>query len=524
MRKSVLIALCILFLTMEATSQIKAYKAPNFRAEWALPSVHPDHIVLNLTENPSNSMSVTWRTSMEGEKGLAQIAIATGAPKFWRTAKTYTARTETHDFKDILHAGVVSNYHSVTFENLEPDTMYAYRVGDGDYWSEWLHFRTASTDKSKPFSFLYVGDAQNYIMELWSRLIREGFKKDPEMNFVIHAGDLVNHAHSEREWHEWFEAGSFIHSMVPSFPVTGNHEHQPRTDEEKKQGIRELSVQWRPTFTLPENGIKGLEETVYYVDYQDARIVCLNTNKGIEDQVAWLEGVLKDNPQKWTILSFHHPIFSASERRNNEELRTLWKPIIDKYKVDLVLQGHDHSYARGRAEHEANYLDGVNMRDNDGSGTVYVVSVSGGKMYRLRPNAWGDFEGAKRERAAENTQLFQLINVHNDTLNYKAYTAVGELYDAFSLIKRSGKTNEFIEQKSEAIAAKRFANTIAYHDPIPSHIQTILNKRYPGYEVSRSLYYEGQEGNGYRLRLIKDKSRVYLTIDESGKVLEEEKY
>ena len=43
----------------------------------------------------------------------------------------------------------------------------------------------------EPFSFFYVGDAQNYILELWSRLIREGYKA-PTASFIIHAGDLIN--------------------------------------------------------------------------------------------------------------------------------------------------------------------------------------------------------------------------------------------------------------------------------------------------------------------------------------------
>jgi hypothetical protein len=27
-------------------------------------------------------------------------------------------------------------------------------------------------------------------------------------------------------------------------------------------------------------------------------------------------------------------------------LRGLWKPVFDKYRVDLILQGHDHVYVR----------------------------------------------------------------------------------------------------------------------------------------------------------------------------------
>jgi len=408
-------------------------------------------------------MSVTWRTDTSIHAGQAEIAIATAAPKFWRNAKGYEAQTQLLDATEVMHAGVVAHYHSVIFEGLVPDTMYAYRVGDGLHWSEWFQFRTAS-DKEEPFSFLYVGDAQNDILELWARLIREGYRTAPDAGFILHAGDLVNNAHSEQEWHEWFTAGGFIHSMLPSISTPGNHEMQPRTREDALNNVRSLSVQWRPQFNLPLNGIPGYEETVYYVDYQDARIISLNSNESPVAQKAWLEEVLKNNPGKWAIVTFHHPIYSASARRDNPLLRDEWKPIFDKYQVDLVLQGHDHSYARGRSRpYGENVVAGMNKRDY--TGTVYVVSVSGGKMYKLEPTGWDAFEEAEQDRSAENTQLFQVITIDGNTLSYESYTAVGELYDAFDLKKTSAETpNRFIERKGEAIPERRHENTIHYED------------------------------------------------------------
>ena len=36
-----------------------------------------------------------------------------------------------------------------------------------------------------------------------------------------------------------------------------------------------------------------------------------------------------------------------AEGRDFEYARKIWKPLFDKYGVDLVLNGHDHTYARG---------------------------------------------------------------------------------------------------------------------------------------------------------------------------------
>jgi len=95
----------------------KVYKAPEYELEWSKPTLHPDRIVLNLGADPKKYASVTWRTSSEITTSFAEIAVADAAPKFWRTAKTLTAKTETFDGTEIMNAGFVSNYHSVSFND-----------------------------------------------------------------------------------------------------------------------------------------------------------------------------------------------------------------------------------------------------------------------------------------------------------------------------------------------------------------------------------------------------------------------
>ena len=443
------------------------------------PSTQPDRIILTLAEDPATMINVSWRTHSKVDTAFAEIAIASESPKFGETAQRFKATTEHINAKLVRFAEFSANYHSVSFKDLQPNTLYAYRVGHDDAMSEWIHVRTAN-DEPEPFSFLYLGDAQNDLMSLWSRLIRASYQKVPDAKFVIHAGDLVNFPHSEREWDEWFYAGGFIHRTLPSAPLPGNHEYGPRNIIDKITRTIKLAVQWRPQFNLPQNGPQGLEETSYYFDYQGARIVVLNSNEKLADQVAWLDRVLSESTQKWNIAAFHHPFFS-SYGRDNKRLRELWKPIFDKHRVDLALQGHDHTYARGRiaanfhrdghlADHTHNHdepyqgsaqnaVSGVNNID-EGTGTVYVVSVSGGKMYSVKHDGWTPHQ-AKRERVAENTQLFQVIKVADNTLMYEAYTATGELYDAFDLVKSDDpeRNNQFVERMHQAGPEIRWANT-----------------------------------------------------------------
>ena len=308
--------------------------------------------------------------------------------------------------------------------------MYAYRVGDGGKnWSEWFQFRTAA-DANEPFTFVYFGDAQNAIRSLWSRVVREANQHAPRAAFMLHAGDLINEDNSDADWGEWFGAAGWLNGMIPVVATPGNHEYNDETG---------LSKHWVPQFAFPLNGPSGLEETVFWFDYQGARIISLNSNERIDEQCGWLKSLLADPRRpKWTIATFHHPVFSASKDRDNPDIRAAWRPILEEHGVDLVLQGHDHSYARTGlgAPSDKNVTEGVRAKS---SNTVYVVSVSGPKMYYLQ-GRW------EFRREASGVQLFQVIRVAPEQIRYEARLATGELYDAFTLAKDEHGQSKLTEE------------------------------------------------------------------------------
>ncbi len=401
------------------------------------PQWWPDRILLTPATDPATSVTVTWRTRAEVRTAFAEIALADPSPEFDEYEKDYQAATEL-----LVSEFARAAYHKVTFTDLQPATLYAYRVGAGDYWSEWVQFRTAAAGP-EPFTFLYLGDAQNDLHEHWSRAIRAAYREAPQADWVLHAGDLINHSQNDYEWGEWFQAGGFIHRSMPVVVPPGNHEYI-KNAEKRKVGI---SPFWGAQFNFPDNGPEGLEDRCFYVDYQGARIISMDSNADFERQADWLADVLEDNSNQWTIVTFHHPVISPSGDRQCEEVQQLWKPLLDQYQVDLVLQGHDHSYARGQG-----LITGTNPYEND-SKVVYVVSVSGPKMYSITEQPWMD-------RAAENTQLFQVIEVMEKEIRYRAYTVDGMLYDGFVIHKRPGKTNKVKALKISSKKGRRFENTL----------------------------------------------------------------
>ena len=400
---------------------------------WEIPSKDPDRIILTFNGNPSTKRAVTWRTDSSVKKAEAQIAVAGINSDFVKEASTYTANTEEFDlglYKS--NKSLIVNYHSVVFENLKPNTLYAYRVGFAENWSEWIQFKTAN-DTYSPTQFVYFGDAQNDILNHWSRVIRMAYKTAPDASFVIHAGDLVDSAHKDNEWAQWFKAGGFIHSQWTAIPVVGNHEFQ-RFDGYEGTLPRRLSIQWRPQFTLPveENLAEKLHETVYSVEYQDILVLVLNSTGQLEEQTEYIREKLTNSDAKWKIVTNHHSVFSPAEGRDFEYARKVWKPLFEKYGVDLVLNGHDHTYARGHTP-----VKSQNVNESGIFKTLYVTSVSGPKQYKLDKDQIKNYEidGYKSDKMGEETQFFQVINIDSNKLTYSAYTTLGDLYDRAIITK-----------------------------------------------------------------------------------------
>ena len=427
------------------------------------PTAVPDRVILTWSGDTATTQSVTWRTEKSVKEGIGQIAECAPGPGFdplsskdasGGGSKSYPAKTEL-----LVSSSNEANYHSVTFAGLKPASKYVYRVGGKPHWSEWFQFETAH-DKPEPFGFIYVGDAQDEIKRHWSRLIRQAYSDMPKAKFILHAGDLISNGTSDSQWGEWHTAAGWINGSIPSIPSPGNHEYgaPPKSPEELKADARDallggglaekkksrpaiVAPHWRAQFTLPAHGPPGLEETCYYLDVQGVRVICLNSMERQEDQVPWLDRVLKDNPNRWTVVTFHVPLYSTAKGRTqgdaDKAVRKYWRPLFDRYEVDLVLQGHDHSYGRSGLMRDDNALRGA--QDYDRKGAVYVVSVSGPKLYELSVQPW-------MMASAEKLQFYQLIRIDGDRLQFEARTADGALYDQFEIRKRKDGAIKLFER------------------------------------------------------------------------------
>lgn len=398
---------------------------------WGKEGQKPERLVLSWEAGPATTQSITWRTYAPVDSPAAQVTIIQPwAENFEKNAATVAASTEELTTAD----GVEVFHHTARFVDLQPGKQYVYRVGQNNLWSEWNVFQTAGLE-TEPFSFIYLGDVQNEIFDLASPLLRKAWAHAPESRFILIAGDLVNRGREDDKWDNFFNAFGFIPRMVPLVPAPGNHD--TAGEETEMDGIRDVDPLYLIHFALPLNGPEpdDFKETAYYMDYQSARIVVVNTNNYEHpEQLKWLISILETNTKPWLIVTHHHPVYSTGRDRDNKELREILTPIYEKYGVDLVLQGHDHYYGRtGKVVQNKTV-------NNNAPGPIYTVSVSGPKMYEHNKT----FSHLMRKELGE-TQLYQVINVAPESLHYESWSLDGRKVDAFTLEQKDQGT-ELVEE------------------------------------------------------------------------------
>ncbi|NND33787.1 MAG: fibronectin type III domain-containing protein, partial [Saprospiraceae bacterium] len=206
-----LLAMHILFACKQAPEHNHQHPSVNLHysdyGPYLFPSKHPDQVILNLTENPLRGVAVNWRTDTTVHTGSAQVSEATHGPEFRDHARTIMGSTDLFTNKYGEEPEVSAHFHSAIIDGLVPGMTYVYRVGIDTVWSEWFQIKIPDVENDG-VSFIYFGDAQNEVKSMWSRVIRKAYSTMPEVDFMLHAGDLINRSNRDLEWAEWFYAGA----------------------------------------------------------------------------------------------------------------------------------------------------------------------------------------------------------------------------------------------------------------------------------------------------------------------------
>jgi predicted phosphodiesterase len=351
-----------------------------------------------------------------------QYVTRTGVTVMWETEEPCSAVVEygsTFPPKSQAKAEKADTMGEVPLAGLEPNTKYFYRVvctnGEGKKLeSKPLTFMTAP-GPTDAFSFTVIGDTQRNPV-VTGKVAKLMWERRP--NFVLHCGDVVDDGASKLQWTgDLFKPCNELFGRVAVFPCIGNHEKD--------------HPQYYKYFALPK------PEYYYSYTYGNAEFFSLDTNtkrnlKPDGEQYRWLEKALAASTAKWKICYHHHPAYSSDD----DDYGNSWKgstasgdarvrnfvPLYEKYKVDVVFNGHIHVYERTWPIREGK----VDEKD----GVVYVTSGGGGgRLEDFAPTP------AFFKRQFRSDYHFCYVTVHNGTLDLAAVDVEGRQFDQFTLQK-----------------------------------------------------------------------------------------
>jgi predicted phosphodiesterase len=427
-------------------------------------AVYPN---LNITPGSDQSqLCFSWETAnpltiSSSAVPMVQIAAAsamTGATFPASQAQTFYGQSIKAYFQNGTTAGTVFAgwyQNKVTVTGLSPGTAYVYRYGNGAA-PGWSGVSTLHTGNPDDFELLAVADPQIGTYSVpndqagWQNTVARAVQAFPGASFMLCAGDQVNSSTQSEEDNEY--AAYFSPPQLQQLPVAvieGDHDYFV--------GAYYGDHYNQPNLTA-DGATRWGNDGDYWFTYGNALFMMLDSNAlGATTQDEFIGRAVAANPDaEWRIVCLHHSIYSEAAHCNDPDvrLRRLTYPsFLDKYQIDVVISGHDHSYTRthqmlGGAPQQAQTGNNGDLLDPAGAVYFTLDSASGSKYY--------DFTVPEQAYSAFRWQhyvpTFSHLVIAGDKFSITTYrTDNMSAIDSYSIFKSAARKG--VESSSSPLAA-----------------------------------------------------------------------
>lgn len=353
---------------------------------------HTKNITLTLGTDTSK-INLTWYAP-KSDGMVSAVKIATN-PQM-TNAQTFTGTaTETYATENKVLTGQIS--HKVTATDLTANTKYYYSVSsDGNTFDEVYEYKTPGADK---FTFAAIGDPQLTAGKQDSSSSRkdettlQGWLDTMEainakgVDFIAGVGDQVDKTvdGDDTEYDNFFTPSAL--KNIPFAPAVGNHDRH-------YSFMFHYNLPNEQTFNADLIGTNTSIQTAtaeaagnYFYSYNNALFVVLNdsgypTSKTEAETIllprfkATLQAATSAYPDyTWLFVQHHKSTESVADHCADLDIEYYveagFEKLMDEFKVDFVLAGHDHVYARTYP-----MLNGI--PNTDGASGTYAASLTAG--------------------------------------------------------------------------------------------------------------------------------------------------
>ncbi len=406
------------------------------------------HITLTPGEN-ANSMNFAWFT----QAGAATVA---------KLQLNNLTTAEMQEFTGVNAEGVHGySTNKVTVTELEPNTTYSYRVGDGneENWSRIYTFKTYNPDGR--YSIIAVADPQigsSGDRGQWVQTVPAAIAQAENVGdgpaFMLIAGDQTNYANDISELDSYLSPPEL--KNLPVAVTIGNHDAIDMRVGPEQSAFMDKLYNWAnhndlKNTTADATRIRGGGN--YYFSYGNTLYISINSQ--IADTVihgAFMRQAVASHPDAtWKIALFHHNIYGSGAHASPKgyadsyNMQATWSPFLDRYGIDLTINGHDHVYARShfmqnntiRKYQMPTVLDINETGSTDATfvqpqGIQYMaLSGSTAKFYPLEMQPWVAYGHPQDDKAQ-----YSIMTIDGGNLTFSTYRAEDdELIDRVTLKK-----------------------------------------------------------------------------------------
>jgi predicted phosphodiesterase len=322
-------------------------KKPNFPEQYSNrigPIIQPGPVI-NRKIKASDSMVIWWFDPVKKDKSVYLKYGVSPDPGRMKTIREVS--------------GGDGKKHLVILKKLRPRSKYYYYIPGFDETIYSFHTGPGKGE-TLPFSFLCTGDVTNKggrtvsFSEIINKSADSHYRKAGKRPaFKLILGDIASRGRDMESWKIFFSNEALHSSIYPLLTVIGNHEFMD---------------------DYGGNFDYLMEHPRYYsFDYSGAHFLIIHKYDGFlgsvgREQYRFIERDLRETcNKKWIIVALHEPLLSTGDYKYNSLLISQLFDLFRKYRVDLVLAGHDHSY-------DSFWVD----RDSRWGGTIHIVNGGGG--------------------------------------------------------------------------------------------------------------------------------------------------
>lgn len=418
---------------------------------------------------------------------------------------TYAAGTSMNTDQKVRSAKILSTsldlggsktiIYRARLNKLEFDSEFTYSVQLNSESIASETFKTRTTGNQ--VSFVVMGDCCTGTKEQ-ALIANRIYELQPDFGMII--GDVVYQKGLMQEYLQNFfpyyqttepnpEKGAPLLGTIPFYNVIGNHDVLSDDLDKYPDGLAYFYYHDLPMnaptaqYHIEAKGSKGVVKQFasdnkprypnmanYSFENGNVQVIVLDSNPysapldGV--LLPWVVQELTNSKATWKIMAFHHPVFNSSEAHYDDQIMRLLVPALEKYGVDMVINGHVHNYQRSvplkfdpernadgtqyvvspKGEVNGKFIldtefDGINNTKPEG--IIYIVSGGGGApLYNYqktdKPELWlngPESENPFTEKMVSDKHSFTHITTDGTKLVLKQVDKDGNVFDEITVTK-----------------------------------------------------------------------------------------